>query len=279
MSDRRLRTPDRIAAFEVVLKRGAAQLNTLLPAHIPRERFIRTLVKAIRACPKLLDCDPGSLLGAVSEAAALGLEVNDSFGSAYMIPYGQEAKLVIGFKGLIDLAFRKDGITIQTRAVYKGDRFDYAEGDKPFISHKPSEDISQDRSPKNLTHVYLVARNRDDRLICRRVWTAGMVIHHRDNFSEAYRRAQSKGRSDSPWHTHFEAMARKTLVRECVARGELPVSAEIQDLATREYQIETAGATEFVGGTKAIEQAVETVEAEPVVDVIPEQEREPGQEG
>lgn len=279
MSDRRLSVANRIAAFEVVLKRGAGSLNALLPSHISRERFVRTLVKAVRGCPTLLDCDPSSLLGSVSEAAALGLEVNDSFGSAYLIPYKTEAKLVVGFKGLIDLAFRKDGITIQTRAVYQGDTFDYAEGDRPFISHKPSEDPAQPRKPENMTHVYLVAKNRDERVICRRVWTRAMIVHHRDTFSEAYQRAERKGSRNSPWHSHFEAMARKTLVRECVARGELPVSAEILDLANREHEYEAGPTAEVLGGTNVIDVTPEAQQQPAAEDSVPAVDREPGEEG
>ena len=70
---------------------------------------------ALSKDPKLQECTPQSFLGAMMQAAQLGVEPNTPLGQAYLIPYrntGQmECQFQIGYRGLIDLAYRSGEIT------------------------------------------------------------------------------------------------------------------------------------------------------------------------
>ena len=114
------------------------EIERALPRHMDADRMARLLLTAIRQTPKLAQCDPQSFAGAVLTASALGLEPNLS-GEAYLIPYGKECQLVIGYQGLVKLFWQHPlAAHVDAQAVYANDDFDYAYGLDPFLRHKPA---------------------------------------------------------------------------------------------------------------------------------------------
>ena len=84
-----------------------------------------------------------SFIGALLNAAQLGLEVNTPLGLAYLIPYknkGQiECQFQLGYKGMITLAYRNPDIqTIQAQTVYENDEFIFEYGLNPKLIHRPA---------------------------------------------------------------------------------------------------------------------------------------------
>ena len=68
------------------------------------ERFTRMVLIALSSNPKLQECSPQSFLGAMMQAAQLGVEPNTPLGQAYLIPYRNhgilECQFQLGYKGL-----------------------------------------------------------------------------------------------------------------------------------------------------------------------------------
>jgi phage RecT family recombinase len=103
------------------------QLAAVAAKHMNPERMMRVVANAIRVTPKLQDCEPISFLGALMQCAALGLEPNTVLGHAYLIPFEnsrkvggewvkvKEVQVIIGYKGLIDLARRYYGPGVTVR--------------------------------------------------------------------------------------------------------------------------------------------------------------------
>jgi recombination protein RecT len=97
-----------------------------------------------------------SFAGALLTASALGLEPNTPNAEAYLVPYGAECTLIVGYQGLIKLFWQHPlAQHIDAQAVYVGDEFDYAYGLDPFLRHKPS--LDPDRLTRDVTHYYAVA--------------------------------------------------------------------------------------------------------------------------
>ena len=94
-----------------------AQLQQVAAGHMKPERMMRLMANAMRTTPKLAECDPMSLLGGLMTCAGLGLEPNTIMGHAYLIPFKNNRKkitevhLIVGYKGLIDLARRSGHIS------------------------------------------------------------------------------------------------------------------------------------------------------------------------
>lgn len=164
------------------------------------ERMVSWAMTALRREPKLMKCDPYSLLGAVIQSAQLGLDPSGVTGQAYLIPFGREVTLIPGYKGLVALARRSGKVSeIMAHAVYEKDEFEYEFGLDSKLRHVPSRD--GDRGP--LTFVYAYAKFTD----------GGKVF---DVLSKAevdkVRRQSSSGGSPA-WKEHYPAMACKTAVR------------------------------------------------------------------
>ena len=194
----------KISTVRQLLNRNAGSIKAALPVHMSAERFLRISLTCLQKTPKLMDCTPESFLGAVMTAAQLGLEPDGITGMAYLIPYGGKVNFQPGFQGLMDLARRSGEISqIIPRSVREGDDFRYNYGvDKDELHHV----TSQAELPGDITHVYCIVRMKDGTSSFE-VWPIARVEAHRKRYSEA-----SKSKKESPWETHFEAMAMKTLI-------------------------------------------------------------------
>ena len=122
----------------------APRFAQVLPPGLPVERLIRTVLVSVERTPKLLQCNRQTLFNAAMSAAVLGLEVDGATGQAFLIPYGNSAQLVIGYKGMSTMAARS-GYTLSGGVVREGDEFDYEEGTNGFVKHKRALGSEKDR--------------------------------------------------------------------------------------------------------------------------------------
>lgn len=206
------------------------QLKAALPRHMTAERMARIATTEMRKVPKLAQCDPMSFLGAVIQCAQLGLEPGNALGHAYILPFDKrekvgnqwrtvrtEAQVIIGYRGMIDLARRSGQIvSIDARAVYDGDKFDCVLGLDAKIEHQPDWQNSNRADASKLRFVYAVAKLKD----------GGVQFDVMSRAEVEGIRARSKAANDGPWVTDFAAMAVKTVVRRLFKF--LPVSIEMQ---------------------------------------------------
>jgi recombination protein RecT len=219
------------------------QMALALPRHVTADRLARIALTEVRKNPKLAQCDQTSFLGAVMQCAALGLEPGGALGHCYLIPFENrranrtDVQFIVGYRGMIDLARRSGQIvSLEARAVYAKDKFEVELGLDSRIVHKPDWD-AEDRG--DITFVYAVAKLRDGGIqfdvMSRR------EIERVRNASAGYRVAEATAKKynktpDSPWHSHFEEMAKKTVVRRLFKY--LPVSIEIQRAVGLDEQAE-----------------------------------------
>lgn len=197
-----------------------AQLAAALPRHMTPDRMIRIVTTEIRKTPALATCDMQSFVGAVVQCSQLGLEPGNALGHAYLLPFGNgksksgqsNVQLIIGYRGMIDLARRSGQIvSISARTVRQGDNFHFEYGLNENLTHVPGEN---EDSP--ITHVYAVARLKD-----------GGVQFEVMTYNQIEKvRASSKAGQNGPWVSHWEEMAKKTVIRRLFKY--LPVSIEMQ---------------------------------------------------
>lgn len=190
-----------------------------LPKSMTAERLTRIVMTECRKVPALMQCNQESFFGAVLQCAQLGLEPGSALGHCYLLPFGNgksrdgrpNCQLIIGYRGMIDLARRSGQIvSINAYCVHEADEFEYELGLHPDIHHRPSP--LAERGP--VTYVYAVA-----------VLKGGGVQFEVMSRAEIEAvRLQSKAGKSGPWVTHWEEMARKTVVRKLFKY--LPVSIE-----------------------------------------------------
>lgn len=210
------------------------QLAMVAAKHMNPERMMRVLSLAIRTTPKLAQCEPMSLLGALMQCASMGLEPNNMLGHAYLIPFENrkkgitEVQLVIGYKGFIDMARRSGQLaSIHADVVMSDDAFSHSYGSNQHLNHVPGP-----RKGEIIGFYCHVKLNLGDGCVAEghRYMTVDEVIAHRDQYSQGWKTAVRFNRTqDSPWTTAFPQMGMKTVVRAMANRGEIPLSIEFME--------------------------------------------------
>lgn len=195
------------------------EFEKALPKHVLAERFIRTAWTEVRKNETLLQADAGSLMGAVMQSAQLGLLPGSVLGHCYLIPYYNKKKGVyevqfqIGYKGYIELLRRTGEVsTVIAREVFENDEFNCEYGLNDKLEHTPL--ILGDRG-KEVAY-YAVVKFRDG-------GHAFLVMSKTDVEKHRDKNAASKY---GPWVDHFNAMAKKTVIKQLV--NYLPLSMEVQ---------------------------------------------------
>src|SRR6185312_11420575 len=205
-------------------------IASVAPKHLTPDRLIKVALVARSRDPKLLQCDPESLLKAIVTAAELGLEPSGLRGQGYLIPRKNkhtgklEATFLPGYRGLVDLATRGGRVKfVEARLVRARDKFHVQLGTDPKIVHE----MFLGDDPGELTHVYSVATMDDGSKHFDQPMTRSEVERVRDR----------NGSPDTgPWVSDFDEMAKKTGVRRHMKM--LPISPEAQKAVEYEESME-----------------------------------------
>lgn len=219
-----------IGQVKAFMESQKATLAAVLPRHVSPDRMLKIALGAMRTTPKLMGCTVESLMGAVVQVSQLGLEPNTPLGHAYLIPFENrqknttEVQIVLGYKGLIDLARRSGQIvSIGAHEVCANDHFEYAYGLDERLEHRPAlgergEIIAFYAVAKLVGggHAFEVMSNQQ-------------VLDIRDA-SQGWKQAKRYGKTENtPWGGHYAEMGRKTVLRRLFKY--LPVSIELANAA------------------------------------------------
>lgn len=239
----------------------AARLRALNPlGSADADRAYRVLVAQIKT-PALAKCSSQSLLLAACNVAKLGLNPDPQLGHVYLVPFGEQATVIVGYKGFIELARRSERVTIaKADLIYAGDLFEYFEGaDRTHFRHAPA--WMRGEKQGELLGGYALLQFTDG---SRQVHVIGAA-----EIDKA--RQRSRASSRGPWIDDREAMQRKTVIRRAATYW--PLSAELAravDLDHRADEGQPQGREEELGevldaeildeGTRKIGEKKETTD-------------------
>jgi len=204
------------------------QIARALPKHLNPDRMARIVLTEVRRTPLLARCTPDSFGGAIMTCAQLGLEPGVT-GEAYLLPFRNtqknchEVQLIIGYQGMLALFWRSPlAKSFDAQAVYEQDDFDYAYGLEPRLYHKPA----------------LGNRGRAVAYYAVATMTQGgsaFVVMSPDDIEKV--RARSRAKDSGPWKTDYDAMAKKTCVRQLFKL--LPKSPELARAIAADESVRT----------------------------------------
>jgi len=209
------------------------QMALALPRHVDPGRLARQFLTQCKKIPKLVECSGPSLAGGLMEVAQLGLDLGTR-GHAWLLPYKVQgtmtANLIVGYKGMLDLAWRSDQIrTVYAHAVHEGDVFEYRFGSEQVIQHMPGPKATQG----DITHAY-----------------AGLETIHGGKMMDVMLiedinaiRQRARARDKGPWVTDYAEMCKKTVVRRVLKLG--PCSTELQRAITLDEEAEVGAKQTF----------------------------------
>lgn len=196
-------TQAKFKTFRDVLVKQQEEFGKALPKDVGAldgARFVRTALTLFRINPQLLDCTTESVVVAMLQAAAFGLELDPVLGQAYLVPYGKTCQLIIGYRGYMNLARRSNQVTsIQAKLVHQKDQFDWEEGLDRRVFHKP---YMGDEEPGPVIAAYCIARFSNGDF---HPW-----VMTRRELLAIKNRSRAKG---GPWSTDEGAMMQKTVIR------------------------------------------------------------------
>lgn len=211
--------------MEQLLTKMGGQIQKALPSMVSSERFQRVALTAFSNNTKLQQCDPMSFIAAMMQSAQLGLEPNTPLGQAYLIPYGKQVQFQIGYRGLLELAQRSGKIkTLYAHEVRENDTFDIDYGLNQTLTHKPL--LKGDRGEViGYYAVYHLDTGGNSFIFM----TKDEVLEHAKRFSKTY--------SSGPWQTDFDAMAKKTVIKQLLKYA--PLSIELQKATSMDETVKT----------------------------------------
>jgi recombination protein RecT len=196
------------------------QFQLAMPHGADAEQLARDALTVLSNNPKLMECDPRSVIGGLMTIAQLGLRPGvGALGHAWLIPFKGKATLVIGYKGWLELVYRSGMVsTIGVRPIREADTFSYEYQDaRTVIRHVPEW-----RTESPIIGWYGVATRTDGGEMITEPWSRERVERHRDRFAMAKDR---NGTIVGPWRDDFESMAAKTVLLNLMRL--LPKSTEI----------------------------------------------------
>lgn len=249
--------------------------------------FVNNVVAVVANDAKLQVCDPMTLLFAAIKATSLKLPLDQNLGFAYIIPYKNnkenktEAQFQIGYKGITQLAVRsKQFEKINVTDVREGElvRRDRRTGDIQFAW---IDDDTERNKRKVIGYLgYFRLKNGYEK---ESYWTVEELQAHGLRYSQTYSSRNEYVRKSSKWITDFDAMARKTVIKLMLNKGDAPMSIEMQEAVKYDQSviIDEKGTAKYIDNQpkpSAEDQAAEFVDAEDVTtQTEPESEQPVGE--
>ena len=197
------------------------RINEVLRNNAPQ--FVTTVLQLVNGSAQLAECEPVSIINGALTAAAMGLEINNNLGYAYLIPYNntskgyKEAQFQMGYKGFKRLAQNTNRFLILNET-------DVRQGEKGSIDRMTGQmqwNWVQDDAERNKLPIvgYLSYFKLNNGFESTFYMTVEQLEEHARKYSKTYSRADSKWKTDKP------AMSIKTVCKLNLSKN-APLSIE-----------------------------------------------------
>lgn len=192
------------------LENRREELVKILPASIAPDRIMGAALTAVTKNPKLLECNTISIYSALLQSGRLGLIPDSVIGECYLIPYGKNCNLVIGYKGLLSLAKRTGLVkVIYADAVFEKDEFKEVKGLNRDLVHVPSEETNP--TTDKITHFYAVIQYMNGGF--------NFVVMKRSEVD--FIKNKYGGKNSQSWADSYAEMGKKTILKRLLKTEDL----------------------------------------------------------
>ena len=193
---------------------GGKTINELLKTDAVQKRFIEVtgknpaaftsaVLNIVNGNKLLKDCEPNSILTAAVMAASLNLQINPSFGEAYIVPFKGQATFQVGYQGYVQLALRTGQYKkIHAGVIHEGE----IRGVNPLTGEFVIGEKISDKVVGYVAHFELI--NGFSKTL---YMTREEIENHAKNYSQSYQ--SDKNKSWSIWAKNFDKMATKTVLK------------------------------------------------------------------
>lgn len=214
--------------------------------------FMASVLNLVNNDSYLSSVDPMSIVTSAMVAASLDLPVDKNLGYAWIIPYKGKAQFQLGYKGYIQLAQRSGQYqSLNVIEVYEGELRGWNRLTEQF-EFDPEGRLSD----KVIGYVgYFELLNGFKKTV---YWTKQEIELHKRKFSK----------SDFGWKKDFDAMAKKTVLRNMLSKWGI-LSVEMQKATVTDENVvkDINENGDILSDTNVEEDIPERKEAEKVEDV------------
>ena len=232
-----------------------------------KDSFVNNITALVANDESLQACVPTTIMFAAMKATSLSLPLDNNLGFAYVLPYKNgrsntvEAQFQMGYKGIVQLAVRSGQFKrINVSDVREGEiaSRDRLTGD---IEFSWITDEAERGKAKVIGYVgYFRLSGGYEKTA---YWSVEELVEH----SKKYSKAVQKGYK-SPWSENFDAMAKKTVLKLMLNKGDAPMSVEMQDAFSYDQAViyDKEGTKAYVDATDSKPAAPAQVEEAEVVE-------------
>ena len=228
--------------FSVALQTDGYQRlisNTLVDPQ-RRRQFIASITSAVSVNPGLQECDASTILSAAFLGESLNLSPSPQLGQYYLVPFKKNRKVgndwvadsvratfVLGYKGYIQLAIRS-GLyrNINVTEIKKGELAKWNPLSEE-ISLIPIDDEVKREAAETIG--YYAMLEYINGFVKSMYWSKKKMLQHANRYSPAFSlagynkyqtlsdREKSANAYSSFWYKDFDAMAKKTMIRQLIS--------------------------------------------------------------
>lgn len=245
-------------------------------------QFMASITNAVAGNSYLQACDANSVMAAALVAATYDLPIDNNLGFSAIVPYKDKAQFQMMYKGFIQLAIRSGYYEkMNYSEVYEDELLSYnpITGAVVFVT-----DFSKCTQR---------AAGQVDKIIGYYAWfklktgfsqelymSRTDVDNHARKYSQSYRYDISKGKQASRWSIDFDAMAKKTVIKQLLSKWGI-LSVDMQRAIQDDQKVyEPDGAGSYIDNPEQAEQPEQAVDAfaQAGTKAIPEQAAQPQQD-
>lgn len=184
--------------------------------------FLASVLDLYTGDTNLSKCDATRVMAEAMKAAALKLPVSKSLGFCYVIPYDNVPQFQLGYKGLIQLAQRSGQYKfLNADMVYEGEQVAY----NRITGMLEISGTATSETPIGY-FAYFQLLNGFEKCV---YWSRQKVESHAKRYSKAWKKP------NSPWHTEFDAMALKTVIKNLISKFGV-MSIEFANAVATDYE-------------------------------------------
>lgn len=230
-------------------------------------RFISSVVSAVQANPQLANCSNASILSAALQGEALQLAPSPQLGQFYIVPYKNkkkdasgrwvdvdEAQYQIGYRGYLQLAIRSGLYKNIVVSEIKEGEIDY----NPITEEIDLHPIMNPAERENAKTIGYYAMFELMNGFKKQLYAPIERIQaHARKYSRGYRYDLENNKKSSPWTTNFDAMAKKTLIRQLIGKWGI-MSVEMQQAFSNDMGvIDEDGTVRYVDNPQTVDVEVQ----------------------